>query len=297
MNATDEVLVEAWTEAGGELGGHPRARWVEAFRGAITRGREAWPSLELDEAKLVAALARCVPAGDTPEQLTDLRLDALYLTTACALGDDDAASVFVSRYRREVERALNRFADDRAFRSEVTDEVFDKLLVGTPTDPPRIEAYRGRGDLGRWVHVAATRTAVDRTRGRDRRAAPAGERELLDGLDDEDDPELRYLKDRYRTEFRAAFEHAAASLTDRERRLLRERVVFGLGVVQIASLHDTSKSTAARWIAAARARLVEAVHEYLQTQLEVGPDELRSLMKLASTRMDISVARILERGP
>jgi FixJ family two-component response regulator len=85
-----------------------------------------------------------------------------------------------------------------------------------------------------------------------------------------------------------------ASLTDRERRLLRERVVFGLGIVQIADLHETSKSTVARWVTAARAKLVAAAHAYLVKTLDVGPDELRSLLDLATTGVQISVARILE---
>lgn len=291
----DHPLVEAWTRHGRGSGAHADA-WGPALRCAIDEGRSAWPSVDLDDGHFVAALAACVEPSDPPARLSELQLGHLYLATACAHGDERAASLFVERFRGDVEAALARFADDRAFRSEVADEVFDKLLVGTPEHPARITAYRGRGELGRWIRVTAARTAVDRTRGRDRRESPTGDRDLVDGLQQHDDPELRYLKDRYRTEFRAAFEHAAASLSDRERRLLRERIVFGLGVVQIASLHDTSKSTAARWITAARAQLVEAVHEYLQTRLEVGPDELRSLMKLASTQMDISVARILEHG-
>lgn len=291
----DSPLLTLWTRHGRGSGEHAGA-WGPALRRAIEQGRGAWPSVTLDDATFVEALAACVEPSDPPARLAELRLDHLYLATACAQGDDKAVALFVEHFRGDVEAALARFADDRAFRSEVADEVFDKLLVATPGHPPRIAAYHGRGELGRWIRVTAVRTAVDRTRGRDRRESPAGEQALVDGLQRHEDPELRYLEDRYRTEFRAAFEHAAASLSDRDRRLLREQVVFGLGVVKIASLHDTSKSTAARWITAARARLVEAVHEYLQTELELEPDELRSLMKLAATQMDISVARILEHG-
>lgn len=290
----DSPLVAWWVRHG--RGSSDDDAWGPALRSAIEQARSAWPTVALDDERFIEALAACVEPSDPPTRLAELRLDHLYLATACAHGDEQAVALFVERFRGDVEAALARFADDRAFRSEVADEVFDKLLVATPGHPPRIAAYHGRGELGRWIRVTAVRTAVDRTRGRDRRESPAGERALVDGLQRHDDPELRYLEDRYRTEFRAAFEHAAASLSDRDRRLLREQVVYGLGVVKIASLHDTSKSTAARWITAARTRLVEAVHTYLQTELDVGPDELRSLMKLAATQMDISVARILEHG-
>jgi hypothetical protein len=77
--------------------------------------------------------------------------------------------------------------------------------------------------------------------------------------------------------------------------LLRERVVHGLGIVQLAALHETSKSTAARWVTSAREHLVAAAHAYLQEHLDVGPDELRSAMRLLSSRLHISVARILAR--
>lgn len=293
---TQDDLVQAWLRGGGDLGPSSKAAWSEALAEAVARGRAPWPTFGLDGAAFAEALGLCLAHGDPPQRLRELQLTSLWLATACAQGDDAAASAFVELHKRDVQRALTRFADDRAFRSEVTDEVLDKLLVGTPDEPPRIGAYRGRGDLGRWVRVAAVRTAVDRTRSRDRRAAPAGDRALLEGLDGEDDPELAHLKDRYRAEFRAAFEHGVASLSDRDKRLLRERVVFGLGVVQIARLHDTSKSTAARWVSAARAALVEAVHGYLREHLDVETDELRSLMKLASTHMNISVARILDRS-
>lgn len=287
-------LARAWSDAGGNLAGHEPSAWSDALRIALQAARAKWPTIEVDDAMVLPSFVVAVDGGP-PTRLAELDAPDLFLAAACLAGAEEAAACFMRSCRPDIDAALTRFPAQGTFREDVTDEVFEKMLVAAPSRPARIAEYRGQSSLARWVRVVTVRTAIDRLRGRGRREQLVGDPALLDGFDRDDDPELRYIRERYAEQFRAAFEHAVASLDDRERRLLRERIVHGLGLVQLAALHQTSKSTAARWIAAARARLVAAAHAYLQEHLHVAPDELRSAMRLLTSRLHISVARVLAR--
>jgi RNA polymerase sigma-70 factor, ECF subfamily len=295
MAADSASLLQWWLEATPDAADHDSAVWQAALGEAMERACAAWPTIALPDRTFVHALARALEPGDAPSRLLELELPHLYLATACAVGDEEAIVAFTRMCRPVLAAALSRFPAEGTFREEVADSVLDRLLVGSGEKPPRIASYRGRGDLGRWVRVACVRAAMDRASGRGGREDPSSDDALLDGLQDgADDPETRYLESRYGEHFRAAFEHAVASLTPRERRLLRERYVHRIQIVRLAKLHATSKSSAARWVDAARDRLVEAVHAYLRERLAVGPEELSSVLRLVTSRLHVSVARILE---
>ena len=295
MTADSPPLVQWWLEASGDAAGRDPQEWQAALHDALERARAAWPTIALDARTFVHALAHALDRGAEPSRLLELQLSHLYLATACAEGDEEAVLAFTRMCRPVLTAALSRFPSEGTFRQEVADAVLDRMLVAADGRPPRIADYKGRGELTRWVRVAAVRAAMDRVRGRGGREDPSSDDALLDGLHDgTEDPETRYLEERYREHFRAAFEHAVASLTPRERRLLRERYVHRVQLVRLAELHATSKSTVARWVDAARDRLVAAAHAYLQERLAVGPDELSSVLRMVTSRFHVSVARILD---
>jgi RNA polymerase sigma-70 factor (ECF subfamily) len=55
------------------------------------------------------------------------------------------------------------------------------------------------------------------------------------------------------------------------------------------------RATVARWIADARAQLLEQTHAVLRDQLSVGTDELHSIMRLIQSDLDVTVTHLLKR--
>jgi RNA polymerase sigma-70 factor (ECF subfamily) len=135
-----------------------------------------------------------------------------------------------------------------AFADEVRQELRDKLFT-SPDGEPKIAEYTGRGALGGWVRVSALRIALNLRRSA-KRAAAVNERaaSMEEALMSGSSPELAYLKERYRAVFTEALEAAVASLSDRDRALLRLYHVDGLSLEAMAALYRVHLSTVSRWL-------------------------------------------------
>ena len=102
---------------------------------------------------------------------------------------------------------------------------------------------------------------------------------------------------RYKTEFEDAVRDALAALPDRDRLLLRLTTVSGLSHEQIANIYKVNQSTVSRWIARARAEVLEATERNVCRKLGVKRDEFMSLAGLLVSRIDLSISRVLETSP
>ena len=91
------------------------------------------------------------------------------------------------------------------------------------------------------------RTALSLRRGESAHKR-ARDRAIADRLSVDLDPELLYLKQRYRVEFEAAFSRAVEGLTDRERAILRLHLVAGLTLDAIGVMYHVNTSTVSRWL-------------------------------------------------
>jgi RNA polymerase sigma-70 factor len=99
---------------------------------------------------------------------------------------------------------------------------------------------------------------------------------------------------RYKSEFEEAVRDALAALPDRDRLLLRLTTVSGLSHEQIATIYKVNQSTVSRWIAKARADVLEATQQSVCQKLGVQRDEFMSLAGLLVSRIDLSISRVLE---
>ena len=97
-----------------------------------------------------------------------------------------------------------------------------------------------------------------------------------------------------RAEFEDAVRDALAALPDRDRLLLRLTAVSGLSHEQIANIYKVNQSTVSRWIARARAEVLEATERNVCRKLGVKRDEFMSLAGLLVSRIDLSISRVLE---
>jgi RNA polymerase sigma-70 factor (ECF subfamily) len=177
---------------------------------------------------------------------------------------------------------------------EVKQLVRTKLLVSDGARAPRLAEYSARGDLRSWVGVIATREALSLLRRGAKTPLPA-EDVLVAAASPMTGPELGFLKDHYRDEFRAAFVAALGELEPRERNVLRHHYVHGLTIDEIGTMYGIHRSNAARRIGKAREQLLSATRRRLVLGLKVDRREFDSIMRLIESRIDVSIQRML--GP
>ena len=73
---------------------------------------------------------------------------------------------------------------------------------------------------------------------------------------------------------------ALGGLPDRDRLLLKLTIVSGLSHEQLANIYSVNQSTITRWIARARAQVLEATEREVCAKLRLPPGEFRSLAGL-----------------
>jgi RNA polymerase sigma-70 factor (ECF subfamily) len=217
----------------------------------------------------------------------------LYLAAACAEGDAAAIAQLSAMLPAIVRPALARLGLPPGDDDEIVQRVRVALVVPGGTGAPGIAGYSGRGDLRAYIRAVAVRLALKRL---EREDGPASDDdsavlELLPAA--ADSPELRVLKDRCRADVRTAFGAALATLSARERTLLRQHYVDGLSIDRLAPLHSVHRATCARWIEAARGNILLAVRGYLKDTLGLAAVELDSMIELVRSQLDLSLTRQL----
>jgi RNA polymerase sigma-70 factor (ECF subfamily) len=159
------------------------------------------------------------------------------------------------------------------------------LLVGPA---PKIATYSGRGPLRAWLRVVARRIVLEIV---DRDMPIADDWEVAALPVAADDPELAYVKARYRAEYERAFAAALGAVGDRERTILAQYHVDGLTIDQLGALYGVHRVTASRWVLRAQEELRRGVLAQLDTRLGLSATELRSLTRLVRSQLTVALAR------
>ena len=270
------------------LGAHRPARLDElatAVGRAWERARAAHPALAVGDVELMTFAGERMRTADPVGELERRHIEDLYVACGCARGDRAALAVLETDTLPIVARGVARFASP----DDVVQMLREQMLVG---DEPGITAYDGRAPLAIWLRVCAARIGM-RLAGRDQRNQPIEDEQLDQLAPGVPDPELAYLQQHYGAQFRAAFGAALASLSPRERNLLRHSVLDALGIDQIAAIYHVHRATAARQLKQARSTLVEATRERMRVALGVGESELDSIFRVLVSMADVTLREIL----
>ncbi len=263
------------------------ASLAEDLSSRLGEGRQAWPELPLGEECFMRHLAAHTERGSLPplEHAADL-----FLACACAAGVKGAAAAFERTYRGSLERAVARV--DRTKVDEGLQVVLVSLLVAEPPGEPRIVAYGGRSTLRTWLATVATRATLKlhRRRGDQRHESLGAFVEAFVA----DEPELALAKARHGPELEASFRAAVAALEPRQLVLLRLHHAKGWSIDRIGGLYRVGRSTAARWVAAARDALLGRAKENLRVALNLTLTELESLVALLRSNFALSLVRLLD---
>jgi RNA polymerase sigma-70 factor (ECF subfamily) len=257
-------------------------------------GEETWSSsFRVPEEAFLRHVAERIPSGTLPENtLSRLRLSDLYLACACALGDPRAIGLFQVHCRPEVASVLARLKTERSVGEDVVQSLYQKLLLGGPDSPPGILRYSGRGPLRRWVRVTCVRAALKQLE-KQKREVPV-ETSLLTALAEvKPDPELDYLRQMYRGDFAQAFRAALGLLPNRDRALLKLHYFDGMTVDLLGVVYRVHRATAARWLASARATLLQRTRHELSQRLGLDDEEWRSIVRLVRSRLDVTFRSLM----
>lgn len=208
-------------------------------------------------------------------------LPELYLAFACGSGDAAALQCFEARYLAVVRPAVKHL---EVSAEEVQQLLRVRFFVGPP---PRILDYQGLGSLEGWVRASAVRVALDLKR-RERAASGAVSHELSPP-----DTELQHLKSRHGPAFERAFAAACASLSSRERAVLRLSTLGGASIDRIAATYGIHRATAARWLERIREALRDRTLTALGAELGESDAGAASLLRLIASGLDVSLRRQL----
>lgn len=269
----------------------PTASDESTILAAWQQGRGAWPQLTvpLGAFREQAGLPRMRPRAE-------LHAADLYLACGCAHGDRLALQIIDEVIFRRIPTLISRLRPTETFAEEVAQQVRLRLLVADGEGRPRIGLYSGSGPLLAFVRITAVRTAINLRSARGEAAGVQlpdedhGRQQLAGG---ELDPELRYLKERYRSDFEAALAGVFAALPSKQRNLLRLRFIGGLTDQQIGAALGVHQTTATRWMAAARAAVLDGVREHLKERLHITSSEFESLLTLVHSQLEVDLPAVL----
>lgn len=248
----------------------------------------------IDPETLADELARCIAPEVAPGELCAAierlqpHMADIALALSCRQNDPAALRKFEREHIAAIGPAIGRIDASAAFIDEVRQRVRTKLLV--PAGKGKLLHYTGKGELHTWVRVVAVREAIDMRRGPGR---DVGDEALADLPESATGPEIGIVKHEYREHFAAAFTAALEALGPAQRNLLRLHYLHGVGIDELGGLLSVHRSSAARRIEKARKELLSLTRRRLQAELAIGRPELRQLMDMIASRIDLSLERYL----
>ena len=263
-----------------------------SLEGVVRAGREAWPDVQVPADALLERLTAHYDAAVPVDQwVASIYVADFYLASACAMHLPRALALFDSFFLSQVPRFVAHMRPSSPFVDELQQRLREKLLVSAAKASPRIAEYSGRGSLASWLRVAAVRAAIDLARQRgqssseldpSREPAPSGS-----------DPELSYLRERYRPLFEQAFRKSVATLNSEQRNLLRMHFLDGLTLDQLASFFQVNRTTITRRIIAARESILDEVRRHVGDELSLSMSEVHSLLAAVRSHLDLSLPSFL----
>jgi RNA polymerase sigma-70 factor (ECF subfamily) len=260
----------------------------DRLRSLAAAVRKAWPALDVPPQAFIDHLSARIRDPRVLEPTPGL-LD-LYLAFACLQGLPPAVEEVERRLRAQASAAGRRLHLTASEVHDLAQELFLAIRIGED-GVPGLANYAGEGPLDAWLASTAFRLGL-----RGRRKARDGHPEdrakaAADGWE-QADPELDFIKKRYRGHFDAAFRQALAGLSPREKSVLR-LYLGGLNIERIGVCYHVHRATVARWISAAREKLLADTRALLADNLDLKSSEVDSLVGLLKSQVDVSISKYL----
>jgi RNA polymerase sigma-70 factor (ECF subfamily) len=251
-------------------------RMSSALSTRLAEARAAYPGVVLSDAMFVTHVTSKLVDGATLEAV---RTTDLFLACACAERDPVAIGFLERDTFGEIAAAHRRFRKLGVPLDDLVQRMRERLLFASP---PTLLTYAGIGPLRAWVRASALNSLINISQ-REMREKPT-DGDLLDMVMGADPAaEAAYVKLACRADFEAALDAALRTLSDRDTVMLRHAFVDRRTVDAIGALYAVHRATAARWVAVARMRLVEATLDDLTRRLGISRTEAQSLVAAGLT--------------
>ncbi len=239
------------------------------------RCAEAYPEVDLSREEFKEAVIGAVDKylvgfakeGEIPTAqeirkfISELQDLDLYLTLACARGDEQAWWQFDRQYRSFIERLAHQLVGRGMDANEVIDSVYVELYGTKAVNGVRqskFRTYTGRGTLRGWLRTVISHAAVDLYRGRQDEIPleewsnsgaemPEGQGWRTEAHGSEISMLEKVARERYRSVTIAALDQSLATLDAHETLLLLYYHVEGLKLREIARIVEAPTSSIRRW--------------------------------------------------
>ncbi len=273
-----------------------RDRLHAALEELLSSAQREHPTLLESAAAFLTYVAARLP-GYLPVEQEVARVHAsdLLLAKCCANGVEEALARFDRDFLGLVSVAGRKLKMSEMQCDELRQQVRLKLLVASAKDSmPKISNYAGSGALRSWVYATGLRTGLNELRRIGRAPVPVGDEQLLVAMPDRnDDQELQYMKELYRTAFKDAFKASMAALEDRLSNILRHYYLDEMTLEQIGTLYRVHKTTVMRWVNKAHAELEIETKQRMVAHLKLAPSEVESVMRLIQSGIQLGLASVL----
>jgi RNA polymerase sigma-70 factor (ECF subfamily) len=227
-------------------------------------------------------------SGVSSEDLRQCAGD-LYLACAAGAGDHRAIRVIEERFIARLPARIRRLGAANDTVGDVLQTVRERLFSGIT---PRIRAYNGAGPLEQWIKVVAIRTAIDLHR--TDRSIPRVEGAWLETVMPADsDASSLVMKVEYKRELEAAIRDLVATLSPRDRAILRLHVVEGVSIEKIAASYGVHRVTVARWVWTAGETLLDGLRARFKEKFGIVPREFDSMARMARSQLSIDLPGLL----
>lgn len=218
----------------------------------------------------------------------------LYLACACMAGVAAAHQAFERSIMSDVPKAVRRVSAEADFVEDVVADLRIALLFGAEGKPPLLTRYFGRGPLRSFAMVLAMRRALDRKR---RVKEVSTQPSSLAKLEAEAAAFTFVGSDGLREAFLRALKESLATLTPRDRNVLRLHVVEGVSADAIGRMYGAHRATATRWIASAKEVVFEATQAAVQREKNLSPATFESFARDAASQLDATLTTFLADSP
>ncbi|MGA3327173.1 MAG: sigma-70 family RNA polymerase sigma factor [Terriglobia bacterium] len=239
--------------------------------------------------------SKYLPGTASPSEISDflthLRVEELALARGCALGNETAWEIFLTRYREKLFNAAHSIVKGDANARELADSLYADLY-GTRTAEGRriskLNSFTGRGSLEGWLRAVLAQEYVNRFRRQQRSVSLEEQAEAGVQFEAEATDPTQAIDAR----LREATDQALISLSAEDKFILANYYLDGRTLAEIARLLGVHESTISRKVEKITAWTRKAIISGLMKR-GMSRNEAEQTMEVEVTEISLDVRRRL----
>lgn len=269
-----------------------RLLWSAALTGPYEQSVALWPKIRLPFEAFVAFVQQRCEEGSLPhDALAGLHIGDLYLTAACLGGDREAHAIFL-QLCNEIQPSSS--GSLRLETSDISQMLFQRMLLPDDAEPARLLQYTGKGALKSWLRVASVRLRATLSR---KKMPDVVDSEVIESLmlAAEGSPETSLVTLHCGDDVKKALAKVIAQMPSRARNVLRMSLSEGLSIDAIGEAYDVHRATAARWLTDIRESVSAGLRTELKNELALSTLDAQSVLREALDKLDATLLRHLKK--